>query len=117
MTETIDQTAAEDEEMETVQQCTEIQRWRNCVLYFCVGNLVLRGSCTVIPKKSRPRILALAHEGFFWVFLGMVRMKQNGENLQTKVWWPGMEREAKKFCKICHGCQLVGRPNPQEPVS
>ncbi|KAL8617436.1 hypothetical protein ACOMHN_064039 [Nucella lapillus] len=26
MTETIDQTAAEDEEMETVQQCTEIQR-------------------------------------------------------------------------------------------
>ncbi|KAL8620657.1 hypothetical protein ACOMHN_029845 [Nucella lapillus] len=27
-----------------------------------------------------------------------------------------MEREAEKLCKTCNGCQLVGRPNPPEPV-
>jgi transposase InsO family protein len=28
-----------------------------------------------------------------------------------------MEHEAEKFCKACHGCQLVTKGNPPEPIS
>ena len=52
-----------------------------------IGQLVLRGTRIVIPKKLQPRTLALAHEGH----LGVVGTKQN---LRTKVWWPGMDKAA-----------------------
>lgn len=115
--EELEQAASEDEELQAIRQSLETGRWKDChKLYnavnpeLCiVGNLVLRGSRIVVPAKLRPRILALAHEGH----LGIVGTKQN---LRTKVWWPGMEKAAEKFCKSCQGCQLAGRPNPPEPV-
>lgn len=27
-----------------------------------------------------------------------------------------MERAAEKYCKACHGCQTVARPDPPEPL-
>ena len=74
-----------------------------------VGKLILRGTRIVVPTKLRPRMLALAHEGHF----GIVNTKQR---LRSKVWWPGMEKEAEKHCKSCHGCQLVARADPPEPI-
>ena len=38
------------------------------------------------------------------------------QRLRTKVWWPGIDKEAEKFCKTCHGCQVVSRPNNPEPL-
>ena len=58
-----------------------------------IGQLVLRGTRIIIPRKLQPRTLALAHEGH----LGVVGTKQN---LRTKVWWPGMDK----------------RPDPPEPI-
>ena len=53
-------------------------------------------------------MLVLAHEGH----PGMVSMKQR---LRSKVWWPGIDRQAEKFCKTCYGCQLVSHPaNPEQ---
>ena len=43
----------------------------------------------------------------------MAKMKQR---LRTKVWWPGIDREAETFCKTCHGCQVMGRPGHHEPL-
>lgn len=74
-----------------------------------VGNIVLRGSRVIIPKKLRIRVLQLAHEGQ----LGYPGTKQN---LRTKVWWSKMEREVEEFCKVCYGCQLVSKANPPEPI-
>ena len=76
-----------------------------CVL----GQPVLRGTRIVIPKKLQPRNLTLAHEGH----LGVVRTKQN---LRIKVWWPGMDKGAHRHCRVCHGCQLVARPDSLEPL-
>ena len=63
----------------------------------------------MIPSKLRTRVLVLAHEGH----PGIVSMKQR---LRSKVWWPGIDRQAEKFCKTCHGCQLVSRPANPEPI-
>jgi len=27
-----------------------------------------------------------------------------------------MDKTAEKFCKLCHGCQLVAQPDPTEPL-
>eukprot|EP00057_Strongylocentrotus_purpuratus_P003893 XP_003727599.1 PREDICTED: uncharacterized protein K02A2.6-like [Strongylocentrotus purpuratus] len=54
-------------------------------------------------------MVSLAHEGH----LGIVGTKQN---LRTKVWWPGCEKDAEKFVKTCHGCQITSRGNPPEPI-
>ena len=43
----------------------------------------------------------------------MVGTKQN---LRTRVWWPGMDKAAERHCRACHGCQLVARPDPPEPI-
>ena len=38
------------------------------------------------------------------------------QRLRTKVWGPGIDKEGEKFCKTCHGCQVVSRPVNPEPL-
>ena len=74
-----------------------------------IGYLVLRGARIVLPQALKTRALALAHEGN----LGIVGTKQHQ---RTKVWLPGVDRAAERHCKACHGCQIVARPDPPEPL-
>ena len=74
-----------------------------------LGKLVLRGTRLVMPQKLRKQVLELAHEGH----QGIVKTKRR---LRTKVWWPGIDRGAEQRCRTCHGCQLVGKPLPPEPM-
>ncbi|XP_022810044.1 uncharacterized protein K02A2.6-like [Stylophora pistillata] len=39
------------------------------------------------------------------------------QRLRTKVWWPKPEEDVERFVKTCDACQLVGRPDPPEPVA
>ncbi|KAF4530831.1 hypothetical protein B566_EDAN015997, partial [Ephemera danica] len=74
------------------------------------GNLVLRGTRIFLPESVRHRVMCLAHEGH----MGVVRTKQR---LRSKVWWPSMDKDVEVFCRKCHGCQIVGQPDPPEPLS
>ena len=114
----VEEASAADEELSAVRQCINGKPWDQLVYkrYFpcsgelcTIGKLILRGTRIVIPKKLRPRVLSIAHEGH----LGIVGTKQK---LRSKVWWPGMEKDAEKYCKTCYGCQLVSRPTPPEPI-
>ena len=106
-----------DNELAEIRKCVESGRWEKCDKKYIavspeicrIGYLLLRGTRIIIPAKLRQQIVALAHEGH----LGIVATKQM---LRSKVWWPGMERDAEKFCKSCHGCQLVVQPDPPEPL-
>ena len=72
-----------------------------------VRKLVLRGVRIVVPCKLRKRVIDLAHEGH------QVKSKQR---LRSKVWWPGIDSDIERRCKICHGCQLVSSPCVPEPL-
>ena len=107
-----------DEELCAVKECGNGKPWDQlaykkylpCSSELCsIGQLILRGTRIVIPEKLRPRVLSLAHEGH----LGIVGTKKK---LRSKVWWPGMEKDAEKHCKTCYGCQLVSRSSPPEPI-
>ena len=114
----VEEASAIDEELCAVKECLNGKPWDQlaykrylpCSSELCnIGQLILRGTRIVIPKKLRPRVLSLAHEGH----LGIVGTKQK---LCSKAWWPGMEKDAEKHCKPCYGCQLVSRPSPPELI-
>ena len=113
----IEEASAEDEEIAMLRKCVQTNDWtvgepafkavRNELTV--LGKLVLRETRLVIPMKLRKQVLDLAHEGH----QGIVKTKQR---LRTKVWWPGIDRQAEQRCRTCHGCQLVGKPLPPEPL-
>ena len=114
----IEEASSEDREFVELRQHIKDGNWKGdqhkqyvpvCGELCVIGKLILRGTRIVIPSKLRPRVLSLAHEGR----PGIVSMKQR---LRSKVWWPGIYREAEKFCKTCHGCQLVSSPANPEPI-
>ncbi|PFX22385.1 Uncharacterized protein K02A2.6 [Stylophora pistillata] len=105
----IEEASSEDREFVELRQYIKDGNWKGdqhkqyipvCGELCVIGKLILRGTRIVIPSKLRPRVLSLAHEGH----PGIVSMKQRLRS--AKVWWPGFDREAEKFCKTCHGCQL-----------
>ncbi len=63
----------------------------------------------MMPRKLRTQALALTHKGH----LGIVGTKQA---LRSKVWWSGIDRTVETYCRSCHGCQLVARPDAPEPI-
>ena len=71
---------------------------------------IIRSNQLVIPKSLRQRILELAHEGHPGEALMVTR-------LRDRVWWPGMDKEARGFVKQCEGCQMVSRQSFPEPMS
>ena len=32
-------------------------------------------------------------------------------------YWPGLKRDVTQYCKSCHACQMVGKPNQHIPVA
>lgn len=70
---------------------------------------VVRGCRIVIPQCLRARMLQLAHEGHPGETLMISR-------LRDRVWWPGMDDDARKTVKSCEGCRLVSKPSAPEPM-
>ena len=117
-TKMVESALVEGPELQNVCQCIQSGQWDNCQnkTYIAVGaelctigQLVLHGNRIIIPEKPKPKVVALAHEGHF----GIVGTKQR---LRSKVWWQKMKRDAERHCRTCHGCQLVNRQNPPEPL-
>ena len=115
----IEEVALNDKEMECLRQAIQTGRWEGteCSEYLhvanelcVVGGIIMRGTRIVISKGLRTTVLTIGHEGH----LGVVSMKQR---LRTKVWWPKLEKDVERFVKTCDACQLVGRPDPPEPVA
>ena len=114
----VEEALSEDREFVELRQHIEDGNWKGdqhkqylpvCGELCVIDKLILRGTRIVIPSKLRPRVLSFAHEGH----PGIVSMKQR---LRLKVSWPGIDREAEKFCKTRHDCQPVSSPANPEPI-
>ena len=60
------------------------------------------------PEAMRPRILQLADEGH----QGITKVKQH---LRLRVWWPGMDMQAKRHVRGVLGARLWPQSLPQSP--
>ena len=115
--EEIEEVSFQDEELEVVREALETGHWSKAPKAFelvshelaGIGQVVLRGTRIVVPRKFRRRVLDLAHEGH----QGILKTK---ERLRSKVWWPGIDKEAEKKCRECFGCQMVSKHVPPPPI-
>lgn len=117
-TKEIERASETDEELSRVRSCIVSGKWEQCEdkpykaisTELCqVGFVTLRGTRIVVPQSLRQRIMKIAHQGH----PGIVKMKTL---LRTKVWWPGIDKEAEKFCRTCRSCQIVSSYEPPEPI-
>ncbi|XP_059850646.1 uncharacterized protein LOC132407731 [Hypanus sabinus] len=68
----------------------------------------------VVPKVYQNEILTLAHS----VFLGGHQgVRKTVDKILKHFYWPGLRKDVAMFCKTCHACQIVGKPNQVTPVA
>jgi len=70
-----------------------------------VQNVVLRNNRIVVPVCLRNHVIQLAHEGHQYI----VKTKQR---LRSKVWWPGIDKQAELHYRQCIDCMSVAKPDP-----
>ena len=66
----------------------------------------------VVPKAYRHEILSIAHESPMSGHLGI---NKTYHKIINHFYWPGLKSDVSKYCKTCHTCQMVGKPNQTIP--
>ena len=66
----------------------------------------------VVPSSYRPHILSLAHDTPMSGHLGINKTYQR---ILEHFYWPNLRKDVVEFCRSCHTCQTVGKPNQTLP--
>ena len=66
----------------------------------------------VVPKSYRHEILSIVHESPMSGHLGR---NKTYHKIINHFYWPGLKSDVSKYCKTCHTCQMVGKPNQTIP--
>ena len=66
----------------------------------------------VIPKSYRQEILSMAHET---PLAGHMGVNKTCQKILNHFYWPSLRKDVVEFCKSCHACQMVGKPNQNIP--
>ena len=67
-----------------------------------------------MPKVYQSEILKLAHESPMSGHLGI---NKTYNKITKHFYWPQIWHCVAEFCKTCHICQMVGKPNQKIPVA
>ena len=62
----------------------------------------------VVHSSYRPHILSLAHGNPMSGHLGFNKTYQK---ILEHFYWPNLRKDVVEFCRSCHTCQVVGKPN------
>ena len=68
----------------------------------------------VVPKVYRNEILTLAHSVPLGGHLGV---RKTADRILKHLFWPELRKDVRMFCRTCHTCQIVGKPNQVVPVA
>ncbi|KAJ8038322.1 hypothetical protein HOLleu_15710 [Holothuria leucospilota] len=68
----------------------------------------------VVPRTYRREILSIAHE---MPFAGHLGVNKTYHRILHHFYWPKLKSDVAKFCKTCHSCQMVGKPNQNIPAA
>ena len=66
----------------------------------------------VLPRVYRSNVLNLAHET---PMAGNLGVNKTYRKILNRFYWPGLRKDVKNYCRTCHTCQLVGKPNQKPP--
>jgi hypothetical protein len=68
----------------------------------------------VVPAIYRHEVLSLAHDT---PLAGHLGVRKTYDRISNHFYWPRIRRDVSEFCKSCHTCQVVGKPNQTIPVA
>ena len=68
----------------------------------------------VVPKTKQSEVLSVAHASALAGHLGVNKTYQR---ILSQFFWPGLQKDVVNYCRSCHVCQMVGKPNQQETKS
>ena len=68
----------------------------------------------VVPTVYRKDILHMAHDSPLSGHLGI---KKTYSRIIQYFYWPKLKRDVTEYCRSCHTCQVVGKPNQTIPVA
>ncbi|XP_041484226.1 uncharacterized protein LOC121430866 [Lytechinus variegatus] len=63
----------------------------------------------VLPQSYRQEVLRMAHEIPVGGHLGT---RKTRSKVTKHFFWPGLHKDVSEFCRSCHTCQMVGKPQP-----
>lgn len=91
--------------------------WDDGLLMRKWSSVACEGECNsvyqiVVPMNSRSHVLTLAHDHNFSGHLGITKTYKR---ILRHFFWPGLKSDVVKYCRSCHVCQLVGKPNQTIP--
>ena len=66
----------------------------------------------VIPLLYRKEILSMAHDTPMSGHLGV---NKTYHRILTHFYWPSLKKDVSQYCRNCHTCQMVGKPNQKIP--
>lgn len=66
----------------------------------------------VLPQKYRVHVMDLAHSVPMAGHRGVTKTK---DRIMEHFFWPKMRSDISEFCRTCHTCQMVGKPNQTIP--
>ena len=62
----------------------------------------------VVPASYRPEVLHIAHETRL---SGHLSVSKTYQEILKNFYWPTIKRDVVRFCRSCHMCQKVWKPN------
>lgn len=62
----------------------------------------------IVPKRYRNDIISVAHDNNFAGHLGR---RKTVDRIWQHFYWPSIRKDVAEYCRSCHTCQLVGKPN------
>ncbi|KAL2082452.1 hypothetical protein ACEWY4_022270 [Coilia grayii] len=68
----------------------------------------------VLPTQYREEVLKLAHEK---PMAGHFGIRKTQERVLRHFYWPKVHADVVEFCRSCHACQVVGKPNQVIPTA
>ncbi|KAK3084422.1 hypothetical protein FSP39_016366 [Pinctada imbricata] len=66
----------------------------------------------VVPVAYRGDIMSLAHDT---PMAGHLGVNKTYNRILSHFYWPKLRKDVSEFCKSCHNCQMVGKPNQVIP--
>ena len=66
----------------------------------------------VLPKPYRKEVLMMAHET---PLAGHLGVSKTYNKILNHFFWPLLKTDVSNYCRSCHTCQMVGKPNQKIP--
>ena len=69
----------------------------------------------VLMRKWRPPDAKTDEEWQVVHQIGHLGVKKTSFKILQHFYWPGLNKDVSEFCKSCHECQIIGKPNQKIP--